>query len=125
VLSCDDVRPLLPAYAERAVHEAGDLEVHLASCAGCRAELAAYRSLLGSLAELRDVGPPAPAGFEARVLARVPLPSLRGRVRTSLREHPEWVALASIGGAALGATAIGVVALARRRRHRIAVGAAP
>jgi anti-sigma factor RsiW len=120
MLSCDDVRPLLPAYAERTVHHAGDLEVHLASCAACRAELAAYRSLLGSLAELRDVGPAAPPGFEARVIARAPLPSLGGRVRTSLREHPEWVALASIGGAALGATAIGAVALARRRRNRLA-----
>ncbi len=124
MLSCEDVRPLLPAYAEQAVHPAGDIEVHLASCAGCGAELRAYRSLLGGLAELRDAGPPAPAGFEARVLARVPLPSLRGRVRTSLRDHPEWVALASIGGAALGATAIGVVAMARRRRHRLAAEAA-
>ena len=123
MLSCDEVRPLLSAYAERRVHEAGDLEVHLASCEGCRAELAAYRSLLGSLAELRDVGPAAPPGFEARVLARAPLPSLGGRVRTSLREHPEWVALASIGGAALGATAIGAVALARRRRNRLAAAA--
>jgi hypothetical protein len=35
------------------------------------------------------------------------------------------VALASIGGAALGATAIGVVAMARRRRHRLAAEAAP
>ena len=124
MLSCDDVRPLLSAYAEQAVHPAGDVEVHLASCAGCRAELGVYRSLLGGLAELRDAGPPVPAGFEARVLARVPLPSFGGRVRISLREHPEWVALASIGGAALGATAIGVVAMARRRRHRLAAEAA-
>jgi hypothetical protein len=124
VLSCDDVRPLLSSYAEQTVHPAGDVELHLASCAGCRAELGAYRSLLGGLAELRDAGPPAPAGFEARVLARVPLPSLGRRVRSSLREHPEWVALASIGAAALGATAIGVVAMTRRRRLSLAAQAA-
>jgi predicted anti-sigma-YlaC factor YlaD len=120
MLSCEQARDLLPEYAERRVHAAGDLEIHLASCAACRAELKAYRSLLAALAELRDAGPAPPAGFEGRVLADVPDLSLRRRVRETLSERRRWIAIASIGGAAIGVTALGAIALVRHRRHRAA-----
>ena len=36
---CEDVRELLPRYAEWGPRPAGDVEVHLSTCADCGAEL--------------------------------------------------------------------------------------
>jgi hypothetical protein len=128
---CDQVRELLPEYAEPGPRPAGAVEVHLASCAGCRAELESYRSLLSSLADYRDLELPAPDGLLEASLRTARAASLRGRIPSraemraaseraaeAIRRHGTGVryAAATIGGAAAGATAIAIVwwSLARR-----------
>jgi hypothetical protein len=130
-IRCDEVRELLPEYAEPGPRPAGPVEVHLASCAGCAAELEAYRSLLSSLADYREHEVVAPEGFLEASLRTARSASLRGRIpgRAALlaastratgavRRHGTGVryVAATIGGAAAGATAIAIVwwSLARR-----------
>ncbi|HEY7283218.1 MAG TPA: hypothetical protein VID47_16675 [Actinomycetota bacterium] len=130
-ISCDAVRELLPEYAEPGPRPAGAVEVHLAACVGCSAELQAYRSLLSSLADLRGVEVEAPDGFLEASLRTARSAALRGRIpgRTELlaasarasdaiRRHGTGVryVAATVGGAAAGATAIAIVwwSLARR-----------
>ena len=121
-VSCEQVRELLPEYAEWGPRPAGAVEVHLASCAECTAELASYRSMLTSLSRLRDVEEVVPGGYLERTLELIP--------GTSPLRRPEWRAIperalaaakrrpaaASLTGAAIGLVAIGLVGwrLARR-----------
>ena len=98
----DEVLELLPAYVDRDLHAVGDLELHLAGCADCRSELAGYRQMLVALEALRERDfEPSPAYLD-RMLELV-APVLRERVRKTR------LAVASIGGAAVGATAIALV----------------
>jgi hypothetical protein len=130
-IRCDEVRELLPEYAEPGPRPAGAVEVHLASCAGCAAELGAYRSLLSSLTEYREHELSAPEGFLEASLRTARSASLRGRIpgraellaasaraTGAIRRHSTGVryVAATVGGAAAGATAIAIVwwSLARR-----------
>jgi len=130
-LRCEDVREVLPEYAEPGPRPAGAVELHLATCAACSAELAAYRDLLSSLAEYRDVEVAVPDGFLEASLRTARTASLRGRIPSraemraaslraaqAVRRHGTGVryAAATIGGAAAGATAIAIVwwSIARR-----------
>lgn len=117
-LSCDEVRDLLPEYAEPGPRPAGEVELHVASCLGCSAELASYRELLGGLAAFRDLEEEPPAGYLERTLAVVPratraraavdeLRDVTGRVAASVRKRPT---VSAITGAAIGAAAIGLIA---------------
>jgi hypothetical protein len=121
-VSCEEVRELLPDYAEWGPRPAGAVEVHLASCAECSAELASYRSMLSSLAELREVEEAVPGGYLERTLELIP-----GDARVRRREWraiPERAiaaakrrpAAASLTGAAIGFAAIGLVAWRLGRR---------
>ena len=65
-VSCEEVRELLPEYAEWGPRPAGEVELHLASCSDCTVELAAYRSMLASLGSLREAEVPVPAGYLER-----------------------------------------------------------
>ena len=98
-LSCEEVRELLPEYAEPGPRPAGDVEVHLASCAACTAELAAYRDLLGGLAAYAEIEEEPPVGYLERTLGVVPrasraraaideLRDVSGRVATTVRKRP-------------------------------------
>src|SRR5436190_18793094 len=137
-VSCEEVRPLLPEYAEPGPRPAGPVEVHLASCVACRAELEAYRSLLSSLAAYREVEVAVPEGYlegslrTARGAAYrrfVPGPAqLRAasvRATSALRHAGPGVryAAATLGGAAAGATAIAIVWWAIARRPLSGAGA--
>ena len=130
-LRCEEVLELLPEYAEPGPRPAGPVEVHLASCAACSAELAVYRSLLSSLGEYRELEVAAPDGFLEASLRTARSASLRGRIpgRAELRDastravdairrHGTGLryAAATVGGAAAGATAIAIVwwSIARR-----------
>jgi anti-sigma factor RsiW len=121
-VNCEEVRELLPEYAEWGPRAAGAVEVHLASCAECSAELSSYRTMLSSLAELRELDEDAPAGYLERTLALVPGRS--ERMRPEWREVPERViavakrrpAAASLTGAAIGVAAVGLIAWRRGRR---------
>ena len=121
-VSCEEVRELLPEYAEWGPRPAGAVELHLASCPECSAELASYRSMLSSLSRLREVEEAAPGGYLERTLELIP--------GTSPVRRPEWRAIperafaaakrrpaaASLTGAAIGLAAIGLVAWRLGRR---------
>jgi hypothetical protein len=130
-VSCEEVRELLPEYAEPGLRPAGPVEMHLARCTGCTAELAAYRSLLTSLTQMRSVEVEPRPAFVEDTLRAVRVESVRSRipkfadvrragarVTSTLRDHGTGLryALASLGGAAIGATAIAIVwwSIARR-----------
>ena len=126
-LSCDEVRELLPEYAEPGPRPAGDVEVHLASCTACTAELAAYRDLLGGLAAYAEIEEEPPVGYLERTLGVVPrasraraaideLRDVSGRVATTVRKRP---AVSAITGAAIGAAAIGLNAWRVGKRGRV------
>ncbi len=134
---CEDVRELLPEYAEPGPRPAGPVELHLASCPGCRADLAAYRSLLSSLESIRDGEIAAPEGYLERSLHVARVEALRGKVRSAtdvraasarvgeaVRRHSTGLryVLATLGGAAAGATAIALVWWSLGRRT---IGPAP
>ena len=121
---CEEVQELLPQYADWGPRPAGAVEVHLASCARCSAELAAYRDMMSSLATYREHEEDAPAGYLERTLSLVPrthraslaVPHWRdvpARVAAAVRKRP---AVASLTGAAIGTAAIGLVAWRRGRR---------
>ena len=120
---CEDIRELLPEYADRSLHATGAVEAHLATCEACTAELASYRRMVASLSEMRAVDEPVPAGYLERTLALVPgephrMPEWREmpeRVIAAVRRRP---AVASLTGAAIGAAAIGLIAW-RRRAMRV------
>src|SRR5947207_8382749 len=123
-LSCEEVRELLPEYAEPGPRPAGPVEMHVASCARCSAELAAYRKVLGGLAAYRDVEEIPPPGFLERTMTVVPraartrlaiddLRAVPGRVAASVKRRP---AVTAITGAALGAAAFGLIAWRIGRR---------
>lgn len=108
-MRCEEVRPLLPELAEGIPREAGAVEVHLATCAACSADLARYRSIVLELAALREVLAEPPEGFLGRVMAQIPdrhWRALMQRVATDERLH---YAVFSLGGAVVGATAIGLL----------------
>ena len=106
----EDVRVLLPAYSAAELGDAGDLEVHLATCQDCSGELARYRELSQAVLALRDVTEEPPATLRQRVLAEIPPHRLRDDLRRLADEHPRArVAAMSLGGAVLGAAAIGLI----------------
>lgn len=115
-LTHEEVLPLLPELAEGELHAAGEVEVHLASCPSCSAELQAYRTLILALGDLReDADDPGPE-FLDRLIEQVPAMrrrALLGRVTADERVH---YAAFSLGGAVVGATAVAL--LWRRARHR-------
>jgi len=115
-LRCEEVRELLPAYVDHDLHPAGEIEVHLASCPGCSAELASYRRLMSDLEGLRDRGEEPSPELLQRVVALIPAPSLVARVMETVQDHK--LAVASLGGAAVGATAIAIVSIVWWRARR-------
>ncbi|HET7870350.1 MAG TPA: zf-HC2 domain-containing protein [Actinomycetota bacterium] len=111
----EDVRELLSAYVDGDLQAAEEVEAHLASCADCRSQLAAYREMLAELANLRDRGEEPHPAVLARSLAAIPAPSLAERLVESAQTHPIAYAVAVVG-ALTGAAAIAVL---RRRRRRV------
>jgi anti-sigma factor RsiW len=100
-LRCPDVRPLLPELAEGTLHEAGPVEAHIAVCPDCSAELTRYRVLIEAMAELR-------------VVTLEPAPELVDRLLTGIEPETHRVprlhrVVLSVGGAVVGATAVGLL----------------
>jgi hypothetical protein len=120
-MRCEEVRPLLVELAEGNLREAGEVELHIASCGACSVELGRYRTVVLEMAALRDVlAEPAP-GFLERVLAVIPERNWRTTVhRVASNERVHYAAL-SLGGVVVGATAI---ALLWRRAARRSLGPA-
>src|SRR5215211_2897505 len=67
---CNDIQPLLPAYALGALEpdERARVDDHLATCATCRAEAASYAYVVDSLGAAAPQESPPPA-LKERVLA--------------------------------------------------------
>jgi hypothetical protein len=132
-VSCEEVRELLPEYAEPGPRPAGVVEVHVASCPRCRADLASYREMLSGLARFGELEEEPPAGYLERTLAIVPratrtslaldeLRDMSGRVAAAARRRP---AVSAVTGAAIGAAAIGLIAWRMGRRAVRDVGRSP
>ncbi len=103
-MNCDEVRAQLWDYLDKALDSATiqDVEEHLASCPGCRAEAEQLAGCLRQVATLETVNPP--VGFTQQVMARVreieSKPSLWQRLlfplRIKLPIHATAVILISI-----------------------------
>jgi hypothetical protein len=106
-MRCEDVRALLPEMAEGALRAVGPVEVHLATCQQCSQDLRVYRSLLLELAFLRDDQVTAPEGFLERLLADLPEAHRRRLLARVAADGRVQHAAFSVGGAVVGATAIG------------------
>jgi hypothetical protein len=108
-MKCDEVRPLLAELAEGNLREAGEAERHLASCAGCSAEFARYRTVVVEMAALREVLAEPPPGFLERVLSEIPERTWRTVVHRAASDERVHYAALSLGGVAVGATAIALL----------------
>lgn len=108
-MRCEDVRELMPELAGGELREAGEAEVHLATCADCSSELERYRSVVLSLTSLRDQLIEPSEALLARLLANLP-EAHRHRVlhRVATDERFQHAAF-SVGGALVGAAAVGLV----------------
>jgi hypothetical protein len=106
---CEEVRPVLPELAGGGLREAGAAEVHLATCRACAEELAGHRMVVTELRGLRDVAVEPPEGLVDRLLAELPPPTRPGiitRIAANDRVHQAAI---SLGGAVVGATAVGLL----------------
>ena len=124
-MRCEEVRELLPGYAEWGPRPAGAVEQHIASCPRCSSELAAYRDMLTSLAAMRDLEEEPPAGYLERTLVAVgetpsrtlaALEELRtatARVASAAKRRP---AVASLTAGAIGVAAVGILMWRRGRK---------
>src|SRR5262245_31418417 len=75
LLSCDEVRDQLPAYALGALDpdERLAVERHLATCAGCRAALESFEGVATAMASAAPPVPP-PASLRVRLMTEVQSP---------------------------------------------------
>ncbi|HEV3474604.1 MAG TPA: hypothetical protein VG602_04490 [Actinomycetota bacterium] len=89
----------------------GELEVHLATCPECSGELARYREVLMAVGSLRDVPVEPPPGLPHRIMAHVHGHEALwpDRILGLARDRRVRVAAASVGGALVGAAAIGII----------------
>jgi anti-sigma factor RsiW len=108
-MRCEEVRPQLPDLAEGIPREAGAVEVHLVTCASCSAELARYRTIILELSALREVLAEPSEGFLGRILAQIPESTWRALVQRVASDERLHYAVLSLGGAVVGATAIGLL----------------
>jgi hypothetical protein len=106
---------MLPGLAETESQPAGEVRLHLNVCAGCSRRLDQYRQMVTGLAELRDELVQPPDALLARILDQVPARSPL-MIRMADDERIRRAAL-SVGGAVVGAAAVGIVwwRMARRR----------
>jgi anti-sigma factor RsiW len=122
-MRCEQVRPLMPELAEGLPAES-EVERHLATCASCSAELQGYRSIVAEMAALRDVVTEPPPGFLGRVLAEVPDAARRSVLKRVASDERFQYAALSLGGALVGAAAIGLLWRRSARRSMAATRAA-
>jgi hypothetical protein len=105
--SCHSIRPLLPARAEElTVFEARTRAEHVAACARCATEAAAYSRLGQALAVMANLEVDPADGTLERVLVAI------GRRRTGVTD-PRVLAAAGSAGAL-----VATVVVARAVRHR-------
>ncbi len=107
MMSCHSVRPLLPARAEElTVFELRTRADHVAACARCATEAAAYSRLGHALAVMANLEVDPADGTLERILVAI------GRRRTGVKD-PRVLAAAGSAGAL-----VATVVVARAVRHR-------
>ena len=122
-MNCSEVREALPTYVADGLRISSVTD-HLAHCEACRAELARYEELLGSLSQLQS------ATFEpppALVSTLVAIPSqnagftgaVRGRAEV-VRGHVARNRRAYVGGVGIALAGAAGAALWRSRARRLA-----
>ena len=91
--------------------DSDELEVHLATCPECSGELARYREVLAAVGSLRDVVEEPSPDLTARVMAHVHEHETLwpDRILALSRDRRVRVAAVSVGGALVGAAAIGLI----------------
>src|SRR5688500_7150607 len=123
----DEIKGLLAAHALGSVppEEKREIDIHLMSCAECRAEVADHEAVTSSLA-MAVSAEQLPPGFKDRVMAaavgdRAEAPST-GRERRSWRSFGLLTGIAVVAAViAIGATVIGSNNDAERRRDVLAL----
>ena len=111
--SCHSIRPLLPARAEElTLFEARTRAEHVATCARCATEAAAYSRLGHALAVMANLEVDPADGTLERVLVAI------GRRRTGVTD-PRVLAAAGSAGALVATVVVARAVRSRRRsRHR-------
>jgi len=122
---CAEVRPLLSDLAEGTPHVAGPVEAHIAGCAECSRELMQYRGLIEAMGRLRDVlDEPAPGFVERVLLEAAPEEQRVRRLQRVAAAAANPRVMISVGGAVVGATAVGLLWW-RTARRTLAGSAGP
>lgn len=121
-ITCAEFEALLPDYLEEALSDSdvASAELHLASCAECRALVADLREItrqaatLPALVPSRDLWPE----IEARTQPKV-LPLVAAAPTAAPAPHRHWsrMRLGAIAAALVGVTAIGTWQVAMRQRN--------
>jgi anti-sigma factor RsiW len=86
-----------------------DFEVHLATCPDCAGEMARYREVVSAVSSLRDDLEAPPPGLTRRAVAAAVPPGSRLVADATRLVRDRRVAAASVGGALVGAAAMGIL----------------
>jgi hypothetical protein len=110
--SCHTIRPMLPARAEElTLFEVRTRAEHVATCARCATEAAAYSRLGQALAVMANLEVDPADGTLERVLVAI------GRRRTGVA-HPRVLAAAGASGALVATVVVARAVRRSRRRSR-------
>ena len=114
-MTCDEARILLHALidGELDAGHAREVEVHIAGCAGCTAELAAYRQMREAIAKA-DLRFTAPASLRQRIDAALPKPAPAPSNVTPLASRRSLLRGFAMGSALSALAATGLVAIVLR-----------
>ena len=107
---------MLPEMAGGRLRPAGPAEAHLAGCAACALEYARFRSVIEGLRSLADHVVEPSADLPERIIAGLPSGRVRVVASRVAANDQARVALLSLGGAAIGAVAVGLLWWRRTRR---------
>jgi hypothetical protein len=111
-MGCHSIRPLLPARAEELTpFEARTRAEHVATCARCATEAAAYSRLGQALAVMANLEADPADGTLERVLVAI------GRRRTRVTD-PRLLAAAGSAGALVATVVVARAVRHRRQTHR-------
>jgi hypothetical protein len=109
-LTCNEVRPSLPAILDRSAPASASLVAHVEYCLACQAELGRYKRLLRLCHQLQATDVPVPPGIVADILASIEVVAKRRAIRSVLTgrriAYGSAVAGAAVAGGALLAVAI-------------------
>jgi hypothetical protein len=113
--TCAEVAAALPLILDGASEAPPATIAHVQTCLACQAELARYRKVVRLLHQLRTTEVVPPPGFAAEVLSSLEAAASREVVRSLLTGRRVAYA-GAVGGAALAAAGLVMLARARTRQ---------